>query len=307
LGCPKKKSRIRIPHRLPAVAAPAAVAGVAAAFCLSPQALAAAPPAHAGAHHAVVAETAREFGSTSAQLLSAIKQSAVVRHAVQHRSHSADQSSHYTVQPGDTLSAIAGRVYHNQGAWPVLYWANQSQIRWADVIQPGQVLRVPVEPSRIPSPPAALGPAPAQAPAPAPAPQAPAQVDTPSVSQQSATSQDSAPTASTDESSAPAASTDQSSASAVSTNQSSSTDESSAGTPGGSFGQCVVQAESGGNAQVMNGSGHYGLYQFSASTWAEYGGNPADFGDASVAEQNQVFANALANGGESNWSAYDGC
>ena len=30
-------------------------------------------------------------------------------------------------------------------------------------------------------------------------------------------------------------------------------------------------------------------------------------GNASVAEQNQVFANALAAGGQSNWSAYDGC
>jgi hypothetical protein len=57
----------------------------------------------------------------------------------------------------------------------------------------------------------------------------------------------------------------------------------------------------------MNGSGHYGLYQFSASTWAAYGGNPADFGHASTAEQNQVFATALARGGQSNWSAYDGC
>jgi hypothetical protein len=57
----------------------------------------------------------------------------------------------------------------------------------------------------------------------------------------------------------------------------------------------------------MNASGHYGLYQFSASTWAEYGGNPADFGDASVAEQNQVFDNAIAAGGASNWSLYDGC
>jgi len=46
---------------------------------------------------------------------------------------------------------------------------------------------------------------------------------------------------------------------------------------------------------------------FSASTWAEYGGDPADFGDASVAEQNQVFDTAIADGGESNWSAYDGC
>jgi Transglycosylase-like domain len=57
----------------------------------------------------------------------------------------------------------------------------------------------------------------------------------------------------------------------------------------------------------MNGSGHYGLYQFSVSTWAAYGGNPTDFGHATAAEQNQVFANALARGGQSNWSAYDGC
>lgn len=77
--------------------------------------------------------------------------------------------------------------------------------------------------------------------------------------------------------------------------------------PGGSFGACVVARESGGNSQVMNSTGHYGLYQFSASTWAAYGGNPADFGNASVSEQNQVFANAMAQGGESNWAPYDGC
>jgi Transglycosylase-like domain len=76
---------------------------------------------------------------------------------------------------------------------------------------------------------------------------------------------------------------------------------------GGSFAQCVIARESGGQAQVMNASGHYGLYQFSASTWAEYGGSPADFGHASVSEQNQVFDNAVASGGQSNWSAYDGC
>jgi hypothetical protein len=75
----------------------------------------------------------------------------------------------------------------------------------------------------------------------------------------------------------------------------------------GSFQACVISRESGGDSQVMNSSGHYGLYQFSASTWAAYGGNPADFGDASAAEQNQVFDNAVSQGGESNWSAYDGC
>jgi LysM repeat protein len=74
-----------------------------------------------------------------------------------------------------------------------------------------------------------------------------------------------------------------------------------------SFQACVIARESGGNPQVMNGSGHYGLYQFSAGTWAAYGGNPADFGHASVAEQNQVFASAMAAGGESNWAPYDGC
>jgi len=281
LGCHRKKSRIRIPHRLPlAAAAPAAVAGVAAAFCLSPQALADALPVHAGAHHSVVANAAGESGTTSAQLLSAIKLAAVVRPAVQHRSQSTDQPSHYTVQPGDSLAAIAGRVYHNQAAWPVLYWANHSQIHWADAIQPGQVLQVPVEPSRIPSPPASLGPTPA------PVPETAVQVGAPSASQQpaSSTSQDFVPAAVTDESSSY-----------------------TGGTPGGAFGQCVVERESGGDTQAVNGSGHYGLYQFSASTWAEYGGNPADFGDASAAEQNQVFANALAAGGESNWSAYDGC
>ena len=78
-------------------------------------------------------------------------------------------------------------------------------------------------------------------------------------------------------------------------------------TGSGSFQECVISAESGGNSQVMNSSGHYGLYQFSASTWAAYGGNPAEFGDATVAEQNQVFDNAMAAGGASNWSAYDGC
>jgi LysM repeat protein len=98
----------------------------------------------------------------------------------------------------------------------------------------------------------------------------------------------------------------QSAAPADSSGSASST-ASTGGTPGGAFGQCVVSHESGGNAQVMNSSGHYGLYQFSPSTWAAYGGNPADFGHASVAEQNQVFSNALAQGGQSNWSQYDGC
>jgi hypothetical protein len=74
-----------------------------------------------------------------------------------------------------------------------------------------------------------------------------------------------------------------------------------------SFEQCVISRESGGNSQVMNASGHYGLYQFALGTWVAYGGNAADFGHASVAEQNRIFNNAIAAGGQSNWAPYDGC
>ena len=73
------------------------------------------------------------------------------------------------------------------------------------------------------------------------------------------------------------------------------------------FQECVIERESGGDAQVMNSSGHYGLYQFSESTWVAYGGSPSTFGDATVAEQNAVFATAMADGGEDNWAPYDGC
>lgn len=75
----------------------------------------------------------------------------------------------------------------------------------------------------------------------------------------------------------------------------------------GSYERCVIARESGGNSQVMNSSGHYGLYQFSSSTWAAYGGSSSAFGHASAGEQRRVFLNAMAQGGQSNWSPYDGC
>jgi len=73
------------------------------------------------------------------------------------------------------------------------------------------------------------------------------------------------------------------------------------------FERCVIARESGGNSQVMNSSGHYGLYQFSESTWIAYGGSASTFGHASASEQKRVFDNAMARGGQSNWSPYDGC
>ncbi len=236
---------------------------MAAATCLAPSALAEPLPAHTATQHAAVTDAASSTDVSAARLLT-------TQLRVTERKASSAQVVQYTVRSGDSLSAIAGHFYHKQAAWPVLYWANHSQIKWANDISAGQVLRIPAEPAKIPSAPGQLGPAALVA--------APAEV----------TAAPASPAY------APAQST------AVASVY-------SGGTPGGSFGQCVISSESGGNSQVMNSSGHYGLYQFSEGTWVAYGGSAADFGDASVAEQNQVFANALAQGGQSNWSAYDGC
>jgi LysM repeat protein len=184
----------------------------------------------------------------------------------------------YTVRSGDSLSKIAGKVYHKQGAWPVLYWANRNKVHWANMLGEGQVLKVPALPAKIPAAPSQLGPAPA------PVAAAPVQGTASAPVQGTA----SAPVQGT--ASAPAQATSSGSYSG-----------------GGGFASCVIARESGGNSQVMNSSGHYGLYQFSSSTWSAYGGSSADFGHASVSEQNRVFNNAMARGGQSNWSPYDGC
>ena len=241
-----------------------AVAGVAAAVCLAPQALAdPAPAAHAAGRSTTVA------GATMSRddSLAAVKRAT-------HTAAPARPTS-YTIRSGDSLSSIAGKVYHKQDAWPVLYWANRGKIHWANIIGEGQVLKVPAMPAKIPAAPSQLGPAPAPAPAPVAA-----------------------------SSAAPA----QASSSASSSSASSSSASSSySGGASSSYEACVIARESGGNSQVMNSSGHYGLYQFSESTWVAYGGSASDFGHASAGEQHQVFSNAMAQGGQSNWSPYDGC
>jgi LysM repeat protein len=284
LGSPTNQARSRRGHRLKVAAAPA-LFGVTAAFALAP-AFATAPAAQAATLH-TVAPAAHRSGHEVARLLSA------TRPAAKH----SQRAVTYTVQSGDTLSAIAQRFYSDSGDWPVLYWANHNQIQYANDIQVGQVLTVPAKPAKIPNAPTVLSPAPA------PAPAAPSTASTfaPAGDQASAPAEaaQTAPSYAASAQSAPAQSAPAQAASAQNTTVSTSGDS--------SFQACVIQRESGGNAQVTNSSGHYGLYQFSASTWAEYGGNPADFGNASVSEQNQVFDNAMAAGGESNWAPYDGC
>jgi LysM repeat protein len=259
LGSPAKHARPRLARRLPVAAAPA-LFGVAAAFALAnaPAASAAQAPAHTTVKAAPAAVT---------RLDTAIRPAA---------KKTAARPAKYTVKSGDSLSAIAKRVYHNPAYWPVLYWANHSQIKYANIIEVGQKLTVPAKPAKVPAAPSVLGPA------------APAPVQSTVTTSAPVTYGQSAPAYSAPAYSAP-------------------TQAATTYTGGGSFQSCVIARESGGNSQVMNSSGHYGLYQFSSGTWAAYGGNPASFGNASVAEQNQVFNNAIAAGGQSNWAPYDGC
>jgi len=49
----------------------------------------------------------------------------------------------YTVRPGDTLSSIAQKVYHNPADWPAIYQANRSKIRNPNSIYVGERLTIP--------------------------------------------------------------------------------------------------------------------------------------------------------------------
>ena len=49
----------------------------------------------------------------------------------------------YTVQSGDTLSAIAERHFGRASRWHAIFEANRDQIDDPDLIRPGQVLRLP--------------------------------------------------------------------------------------------------------------------------------------------------------------------
>ena len=261
----RKPAQYRL-SKWPTIVAAPTLLGLAAAFALSAQSIPESASGSAISHRAVSAGSSRS--ASTALLVSAVRSVAASKPAIARKAEST-RLAKYTVRSGDSLSLIALKVYHDPGAWPVLYWANRNQVRWANSIQVGEVLTVPTRPRSLPAAPRQLGPTHAP-------------VAHPTVIEQDAAQSVSSVT------SAPAH-----------TATTSSGDS--------SFQACVIARESGGNSQVMNSSGHYGLYQFSSSTWAEYGGNPAEFGHASVAEQNRVFDNAIAAGGQYNWSPYDGC
>jgi hypothetical protein len=73
-----------------------------------------------------------------------------------------------------------------------------------------------------------------------------------------------------------------------------------------SLGVCIRNAEEGGSYAWGPGNGG-GAYQFLLSTWEKYGGAASEYGVAGPAYQDQIFDNAIAAGGASNWTNYDGC
>ena len=77
------------------------------------------------------------------------------------------------------------------------------------------------------------------------------------------------------------------------------------------FQACVINAESGGDATIVNpATDAGGLYQFLPSTWAALGfasEYPGGAQTAPVSVQNQAFEEEYAQNGTSPWGPYDGC
>ena len=135
---------------------------MAAAFAVASTPASAQAATQAPGRHLAATRAAGQPGATPAWLASLARPAATARPTGRH--HAALPAT-YAVRRGDTLSVIAKRLYQSPDYWPVLYWANHRRIRYANQIQVGQVLAVPVKPRKIPGPPSALGPAPAPAPA----------------------------------------------------------------------------------------------------------------------------------------------
>jgi hypothetical protein len=57
------------------------------------------------------------------------------------------QSRTYTVEKGDTLSAIAKKFYGDSSDYPLIFEANKPMLSDPDKIYPGQVLRIPAQKS----------------------------------------------------------------------------------------------------------------------------------------------------------------
>jgi len=170
----------------------------------------------------------------------------------------------YTVQPGDSLSAIAAKAYGSEADWPAVWWANRHQVANPDMIAAGLRLQLPAS-GQVPSWMARAASAAISAPA---ASASTLQADPP------APAQAAAPAAA-----APAASSD------------------------GADWAAIAACESGGNWSTDTGNGFYGGLQFTQQTWDAYGGGQyaSSANLATEAQQIAVAQQVLAGQGIGAW------
>ncbi len=178
-------------------------------------------------------------------------------------------AQNYTVQSGDTLSAIAAHEYGRAADWPAVWWANRHQVKNPSLIATGQRLTLPASGTVAPW---LARAATAAIPAAAPAPAKPS----------SATA--AASSAPADPAPAPAPAPAASSA-------------------GGVNWSAIAACESGGNWSADTGNGYYGGLQFTEGTWLGYGGGQyaSSANLASPAEQIAVAERVLAGQGIGAW------
>jgi hypothetical protein len=169
----------------------------------------------------------------------------------------------YTVQQGDSLSAIAAHTYGKAADWPAVWWVNRHQMANPNLITAGQRLRLPAS-GQVPAWMARA----AQAAIPAPPP-APAAVSV---------TQASPPAAASVSTAAPASS-------------------------GGANWSAIAACESGGNWSASTGNGFYGGLQFTEQTWLGYGGGQyaSSANQATKAQQIAVAERVLAGQGIGAW------
>ena len=169
----------------------------------------------------------------------------------------------YTVQQGDSLSAIAARTYGKAADWPAVWWVNRRQVANPNQIATGQRLRLPAS-GRVPT----LMARAARAAVPG-TPPASAAVSVPQESPSAA-----APVSTA----APASS-------------------------GGANWSAIAACESGGNWSANTGNGFYGGLQFTEQTWLGYGGGQyaSSANQATEAQQIAVAERVLAGQGIGAW------
>ena len=174
----------------------------------------------------------------------------------------------YTVQPGDSLSAIAAHTYGKAADWPAVWWVNRHQVANPNQIVAGQRLRLPAR-GQVP----ALMAHAAHAARPASSP----------ASAAASVPQASAPAAAPVSTAAPASS-------------------------GGANWSAIAACESGGNWSANTGNGFYGGLQFTEQTWLAYGGGQyaSSANQATEAQQIAVAERVLAGQGIGAWPVCGG-